>query len=482
MPHAATPSTPWWWPVWQWCSGLAIVAAFLGACYAFVISHEVPRPPPTALERILKAGKITVITRNNAHCYYLYRGQPMGFEYDLAQAFADTLGVQLAIRIADQWDAMIPELLAGKGDLIAASMTITPSRRKQVAFSNGYLTIRQHVIAQRGEWRINSAADLAGRTVDVRRETSYQEQLEGIAAAGVPVVIRLHEDMPTEELIRMVADGEIDLTVADSHIAKLNRRYYPKAVPVLEISEKQSLGWAVSADATDLLTRLNTFFSTIKGNGRFEEIYSRHFSNLEWYDYVDLNTFHRRLRTRLPKYETLIKDASARHGFDWRLIAAQIYQESHFDPYAESHAAAHGLMQLTVNTAQSLGVKDIYDPRQNIAAGVRHLKNLYDHFDKAWGTDRMNIALAAYNVGIGHIEDARNLARRQGLNPNRWASLAKTLPMLRFRKYYRDTKYGYARGTQPIAYIHQIMIFYDILKRRDIEYGQVPAQYPWYGL
>jgi membrane-bound lytic murein transglycosylase F len=472
----------WWWPVWQWLSGLTVTAVFLSACYVFVASYEVPQPPPTVLERILQKGKLTIITRNNAHCYYLYRGEPMGFEYDLARAFADFLGVRLSIRVAHHWEGMIPELMAGNGDLIAASMTITPSRREAVAFSKGYLAIRQHVIAQRGEWTINSTEDLAGRTIDVRRKTSYQEQLEAIAEGGVPLIIRLHEDVPTEELIRMVADGDIDLTVADTHIAQLNRRYYPKAVPVLEISERQELGWAVRMDAVDLLARLNTFFDTIKANGKFSEIYNRHFSNLEWYDYVDLNTFHRRLRTRLPKYQAIIKEVSAEHGFDWRLISAQMYQESHFNPYAESHAGAYGLMQLTVNTADSLGVTDIFDPRQNITAGVRHLRDLYDHFDKAYGTDRMNIALAAYNIGIGHIIDARNLARRQGLDPNRWSSLAKTLPMLRFRKYYRNTKYGYARGTQPIAYIHQIMIFYDILKRRDIQYGQVPAQYPWYGL
>lgn len=483
MPEPAAPYTHRWTTlVWQWVSGIVIVTSFFGICYVFVISERPPPPPPTVLERILKSGKVTVITRNNAHCYYLYRGQPMGFEYDLAKAFADYLGVRLVVRIADQWDGMIPGLLGGSGDVVAASMTITPRRQEQVAFSAGYLTIRQHVIAHRGEWTINSTSDLAGRTIDVRQGTSYQDQLEAITATGIPIVVRLHDDMPTEELIRMVADGEIDLTVADTHIAKLNRRYYPKAVPVLAISEKQQLGWAVRNDAADLLNRVNTFFKIIKENGRFEEIYNRYFSNLEWYDYVDLNTFHRRLRTRLPKYESIIKDVSARYGFDWRLIAAQIYQESHFDPYAQSYANAYGLMQLTMETAESLGVTDVYNPNQNITAGVAHLKSLFDHFDKAWGTDRRNISLAAYNIGIGHIEDARNLARGLGLDPNRWSALVKTLPMLRFRKYYKKAKYGYARGTQPINYIHQIMVFFDILKRQDIQYGHVPSTYTWYGL
>ena len=466
----------------MWVAVVLVVGGCAAAFYWLGKTPDVEPPPISRMEHILRTGKLTVLTRNNANCYYLYRGQPMGFEYDLASRFADYLGVRLEIQLADQWDGMIPSIQNGQGDIIAANMTITPQRQKHVLFSEGYLPVRQHVIGRRSEGDMNTAAALNGRTVHVRRGTSYQERLEELVRQGVDLRIFLHDDMPTEELIRMVASGDIELTAADSHIAKLNRRYYPKAVPVLAISDTQQLGWAVHPDATELRDRINAFFRTIKSDGLFDTIYARYFTNLEWYDYVDLRAFHRRLETRFPKIESLVKDASARHDFDWRLIAAQMYQESHFNPYAESHAGAYGLMQLTRNTANSLGVTDIYNPQQNIYAGVRHLRNLYDHFDKAIGTDRMNIALAAYNVGIGHIEDARDLARGQGLDPNRWASLVKTLPMLRYRKYYRHTRYGYARGYQPIYYIRQIVVFYDILKRRDIQYGQVPLQYPWYGL
>ena len=167
-----------------------------------------------------------------------------------------------------------------------------------------------------------------------------------------------------------------------------------------------------------------------------------------------------------------IKAAAKKHGFDWRLIAAQIYQESHFNPQAKSRAGARGLMQLLPRTARSLNVNDIYNPVENINAGVQHLKKLYDHFESAEGVDRMLITLAAYNIGQGHVRDARRLAIRMNLDPNSWDSLAKTLPLLAYRKYYKNYEYGYCRGNEPVRYIKQIMIYFDILKRQGIEYEE----------
>ncbi|MBC8392567.1 MAG: transglycosylase SLT domain-containing protein, partial [Deltaproteobacteria bacterium] len=200
------------------------------------------------------------------------------------------------------------------------------------------------------------------------------------------------------------------------------------------------------------------------------KIYSRYFKDIDIFDYVDLRTYHRRIKTRLPRYKEVIKEVAERYGFDWRLIAAQIYQESHFNPAAKSHAGAAGLMQLTRKTAESLGVKKIFNPTENIIAGVNHLKNLYDHYDKAKGWERLYIALAAYNIGQGHVWDARRLAEKLNFDPNKWSSLVKTLPMLRYRKYNKNAKYGYCRGTEPVNYVKQILIYYDILKRQGIEY------------
>ena len=452
---------------------LLLVALFIGTCSLYVFLFTPEPPPEPVLDRILRTGKITVLTRNNANCYYLYRDQPRGFEYDLAKAFADYLGVRLEIKIAEKWEGMIPEIQTGEADMIAADLTITAKRLKQVAFSDGYLTIRQQIITNRYHPDSHSPADLAGQTVHIRRGTSYQERLEEMQRSGINVEIKLHVDVPTEELIRQVSEGEIGITIADEHIALLNRRYYPRARIVAPISEKQSVGWAVHQKARKLRRSINRFFIAIKANGKYAEIYDRYFSNLEMFDFVDVRSYHRRLRTRLPSYQPIIEQAAALNNFDWRLIAAQIYQESHFNPAARSHAGAFGLMQLTIQTARSLGVTDILDPLQNIQAGVLHLKMLYDFFHKAPESDRILVALAAYNVGQGHLRDARDLARQLGLDPDRWASLEKTLPLLRYRKYYKNSRYGYCRGTEPVNYIRHIFFYYDILKRSGIKYGPI---------
>ncbi|MEJ2168037.1 MAG: membrane-bound lytic murein transglycosylase MltF [Desulfobacterales bacterium] len=427
------------------------------------------------LHKVLKSGQITVITRNTPHCYYLYRDEPMGFEYELAQEFANFLGVELKIKVAESWEGMIPFLNDGTGGFIAAGMAITPNRRKQVAFSEGYMDIQQQLIANRKNGKIKKLDDLTGKTIHVRRATAYQERLEELQKQGYNFNIQLYNDLPTEELIQQVASGDIGFTVADSNIALLNRRHYPSAIMAHPISDLQHLGWAVHPKARQLRDKINSFFRAIKQNGRFNEIYNKYYGDVEAFDFVDLRAFHRKVKDTLSRYSTFIKAAAKKHGFDWRLIAAQIYQESHLNPSAKSQAGARGLMQLLPSTARSLDVKDIHNPVENINAGVQHLKNLYDRFDQAPESDRLQIALAAYNVGYGHVEDARKLAVRMKLDPNAWESLEKTLPLLRYRKYYQHAQYGYCRGTEPVIYIKQIMIYYDILKRQGIEYGEANA-------
>ena len=227
------------------------------------------------LKKIVKKGELTVITRNNAHCYYSYRDQEMGFEHDLAKAFASYLGVSLSIKIADKWEGMIPSLMNGTGDLIAASMTITPKRNRDVLFSNGYMDIQQHLIVHRDNRSIRSIEDLSGRTIHIRKGTSYQERLETLANRIPNLTIMLHADVPTEEFIRQVAEKEIDITVADNNIALLNRRYYPLAVMVTPVGRKEQLGWAVNPKAGHLRAKINQFLKLIKYNGVYLELFKQ---------------------------------------------------------------------------------------------------------------------------------------------------------------------------------------------------------------
>lgn len=421
------------------------------------------------LHKVLKTGELRIITRYSPHSYYTYRDQPMGFEYDLASEFATFLGVELKVVISDNWDTMVEQLNGGQGAIIAASMPVSAKREKQVAFSNGYMEIQPHLITNRSQRRINRLDQLTDKTVHISANADYMDPLAQIRDGGIDVDVRLNPNQPTEELIRWVAEGTVDYTVAQSHIALLNRRHYPDALTSVPLGEPQWLAWAAAPRAEALLAKMNQFFEQIMEDGRFDQIYARYYGDIHEFDYVDLRTFHRRVNSRLSRYSPFIKEAAKKHGFDWRLIAAQIYQESHLYPWATSTAGAKGLMQLLPSTAESLGVSDIYNPVENIDAGVRHMRNLYNQFKEIEGQDRLLISLAAYNTGIGHLQDAQRLAVKLGLDPNKWVSLSKTLPMLKFRKYYKDAKHGYCRGDEPVAYIKQIQIYYDILKRQGID-------------
>jgi membrane-bound lytic murein transglycosylase F len=446
------------------------ILAVLYFVYPFVRSHQF-----ITLHKILKTGQLNVITSNSAHSYYSYRDQPMGFEFELAKAYAEYLGVRLQLKIVDSWESMTRALKDGSGALLAAGIIITPEREKLVSFSKGYMKIDSHIITHRNNMRINRVEHLAGKSIHITEGSLNHDKLKELRRQHLDLMIVAHQNLSAEELIQKVDAGAIEITIADSHIASLNQQHYPGAAAKGVICDGQQLGWAVNPKAQKLLASINAFFDTIKENGKFDEIYNKYYGQNADFDYVDLRAFHRRLKSRLSRYSPFIKAAAERHDFDWRLIVAQIYQESHLNPWAKSRAGAKGLMQLLPSTAKSLGVKDIYNPVENINAGVQYLKNLYEHFDIAEKEDRLLIALAAYNIGQGHIGDARKLARKLNLDPDRWSSLAKALPMLRYKKYYQKSKYGYCRGNEPVQYIKQIMIYYEILKSQGIEYGVIQA-------
>ena len=231
-----------------------------------------------ALDRIKKSGAITVITRNNAHCYYIYRNQEMGFEYELAKAFADYLGVELEVKVCKSWNELLPSLDKEGGDFVAASVTITSSRLEMADFSNEYLSVQQMVITHKDNLQVNSIDDLEGKTIRVQGQTSYEERLKKLKGNRLDMTIQARHDVSTEEIIEDVAKGRIEITLADSNVALLNRRYYPDIRIAFPIGEPQSLGWAVKKGGGALLDKINTFFDSIKQEGTFDDIYKRYYA------------------------------------------------------------------------------------------------------------------------------------------------------------------------------------------------------------
>lgn len=434
-----------------------LTVVFMGLLFVTSCARE------DALQDVRASGKITVLTRNNAHCYYVYRGEAMGFEYELAEAFSEYLGVDLEV-VTPTWEGLLRGLEEGEGDFVAASMSITRPRLNRVDFSDPYLPVQQYVIVHKDD-HAKTIEDLTGKTICVRRGTTYEVLLKKLMAKGLDIRIKLYDDMPTEELIRMTAEREIDATVADSHIALLNRRYYPDARIAFPLGKSSSIGWAVRKGEKRLLEKINTFFAAIREDGTFDRIYAKYFGNVESFDYVDLKRYYRRLETRLPKYRDTIQNAAEKYGFDWRLIAAMIYQESHFNPRARSYTGVRGIMQVTLDTAREVGIESRLDPEDSILGGVMYLKKSYDKFEGVPEPDRLLMALASYNVGYRHVRDAQRIAKEMDDDPNSWAALKETLPLLCHPKYYKKSQAGYCRGREAVRYVDRIITYYDILKR-----------------
>ncbi|MGD8370530.1 MAG: membrane-bound lytic murein transglycosylase MltF [Syntrophobacterales bacterium] len=427
---------------------------------------------------IIKArGELRVLTRNNATCYYEGPHGLAGFEYDLVKAFADHLGVKLACVVTDNFHDMIPSLLRGDADLIAAGFTITERRMRKVAFGPAYMEVQQQVVGRRGGPAPGEVADLIGQPLWINAGTSYEERLRELKENYPDLSWLPVSGYETEEILEMVWQGIIPLTIADSNIVAVNRRYYPQLVIHFPIEEGQQLAWAMHPQHRHLLTAVENWFYRPETTALLQRLKHHYYGHLEIFDYVDLVKYHSRLQRRLPKYRDHFKSAAAKYNLDWRLVAAQAYQESHWDPKAASFTGVRGIMMLTQKTAKDLGIESRIDPLQSIEGGVRYLAKMHELVgDEVPEPDRTYMALAAYNVGWGHLEDARTLAERLDKNPKRWQDVRDILPLLRQKRYYRTLPHGYARGTEPVRYVDRIKTYYRILVQATEETPSRPSE------
>ncbi len=435
--------------------------------FSVLINKEAKHQTHNSLEKILKTGKIRLITNNSALTFHIYNGKPMGFEYDLALKYAEFLGVDLDI-ITPGWDNLISYLETGKGDFIAAGLTITEKRLKRVDFSIPYLNIQQRLVYHNDKQKIEQLEELANKTIHVRRGTSYHNRLKDLRAEGINLNYILHDNIATEEFIAMVANREIDYTIADSNIAYLNRRYYPDIRVGMSLQQKESHGWAIKKKDIELQKSINEFLAEAETNGTLNRLYNKYFDNISEFDFYDIKMFHKRIYKLLPKYKDIIIKQAEKYSLDWKIIAAVTYQESHFQPFARSYTNVMGLMQVTMNTAQEMGISNRSDPYQSIMAGSKYLHKLYNRFtDIKDNYNRLIFSIASYNIGYYHLRDAQVITELKGLDKNDWHSIKKVLPLLTKQKYYKATKYGYARGFETVNYVTKILTYYDILKQKE---------------
>jgi membrane-bound lytic murein transglycosylase F len=412
---------------------------------------------------------LRVVTRNNAASYFLWRGELLGFEYEMAKAFAKEHRLRLEVLVAPSWERMLPMLLEGEADIAAAFLTPSDNRRALgVQFSRPYSTASEVVVTRSDDERLQSLEDLAGRVFTVRESSSYWQTLAPLAQQYGFTLRAAPEDEETETIIARVADGEYDLTLADSNIIDIELTWRSDVRAAMPIGDPIHHGWAVRAQNTELLTAVNRYLKKQYRSAFYNLTYAKYFtseSRIRQHkeERVDLNA-----EGEFSPYDDIVKRYAEQYGFDWRLLVAQMYQESRFDPQARSWAGAHGLMQVLPRTAKQMGFEgDLSDPEHGIHAGIKYLAWMRERFDPELPVlDRMWLTLAAYNAGREHLRDARVLARRMGWKSNRWfGNVEQAMLLLSKKKYARKARFGYVRGHEPVNYVREIKLRYDAYVR-----------------
>ena len=424
------------------------------------------------LDQIIKRKELVVLTTNQPTTYYIDRDEnPTGPEYDMTRSFAQSLGVATRYIEFDSTEAVIDALRKGEGDIAAAGLTITSERKAEFDFGPVYMDVSEYLVCHRDAGFVDDIEDLKGLEIVIPTATSYADtlnkQFPGIDWS-------LDDNLLTPRLLEKVRSKEIECTISDSTIFDISRRYYPEISVKYTLHKGSQLAWMYAKNNPRLASAINKWFTEYQDSGAYAQKIEKYYGHIDVFDYVDIQKFKRRIKNRLPKYKDMFIKAAKKNGISPALLAAQSYQESHWNPKAKSPTGVRGIMMLTQPVAKSLGVTSRLDAKQNIYAGAKYhakMKKMFD--DNVTEPDRSWMALAAYNVGRGHFRDAQGLARKLGKNPNLWIDMKEVLPLLSEKEYYKDLTYGYARGNEPVQYVTRIRDYDDIL----VQYftAQAPA-------
>jgi membrane-bound lytic murein transglycosylase F len=423
--------------------------------------------PPSLLRQILDQGELRVVTRNSPDASYLGNQGPEGPAYDLASRFAEHLGVPLRLYTVRTRDEAVAEVAAGRAHLAAAGLSTGISLPRGAQFGPGYQRVREHLVYRRRAARPANVVNAARGQIEVATGSAHQRTLEELRLRHPELAWIERDDSDTEEILADVSEGEVQYTLASSTEFALNRSVHPELAIALDLSPERALAWVIGTAGHDssLLDRVNAFFVLARREGLIAALLERYYGEDKRFDYLFSRNFMEHLETRLPRYLGWFQEAAQAHSLDWRLLAAMGYQESKWDPAAVSGAGARGLMQMTDETAQRVRAGDRHDPRASIFGGAKYLALLRRTIPRRiQEPDRTWLAVAAYNVGIGHLEDARILAQAQGRNPDSWDEVRQFLPLLSQERWYTQTKRGYARGWEPVRYVDNVQSYLNILQ------------------
>lgn len=418
-----------------------------------------------SLERVLRSGELVVATRNGPTSYYIGpEGEPMGFEYELTRRFAEHLGVRLRVREIDRLDGLLEAVRHGRADLAGAGLTVTDERSRRVAFGPAYQLVHDQVVYRAGQPRPRDPGDLAGGRLRVLEGSSHEDRLRRLAADLPELTWDSLSGASIEPLFEQIARGEIDYAIADSTMVDMHRRYYPEIRPAFSLGEPQPLAWAFAPHDVRLRQAAADFLQGLESDGTLAAMREQHYGHIRDFDFVGVHTFLDHVDRRLPTLRPLFEEAALESGVDWRMLAAIGYQESHWNRHAVSPTGVRGVMMLTQQTAEQLGIGDRLDPRDSVLGGARYFSDLRSRLpERIRDPDRTWFALAAYNIGLGHLEDARVITETRGGNPDNWLEVKENLPLLADKRWYSRVRYGYARGREPVQYVENIRSYYDIL-------------------
>lgn len=425
-----------------------------------------------SLDHILENGELRVISRNGPTTFYQDKNGPTGFEFALASLLAEDLGVSLQMEPSFKLAEIFNTLQREEADLAAAGLTLTGQRETSYPHSAPYYRLKPQVIYKAGNYRPRSLADLEEMTILVMAGSSHASSLRALQRGGAEQIQWEEvEEADSMELLELVNKGYAQLAILDSNEFTVQQALYPRLKVAFDLGQEQELAWFLppKRDNTRLLQHIDGFFARLDEDGTMERLREVHFGHTRGITRMGSHTFNRNMRKTLPDYQLLIQQVAAEYQLDWHLLAAIAYQESHWNPLATSPTGVRGMMMLTLPTARELGVNNRLDPLQSLRGGARYLKNIKRRLpQRIEEPDLTWFALAAYNIGMGHLEDARIITQHHGGNPDVWVDVMAHLPYLQKSKYYEKARYGYARGSEPVTYVQNIRHYYSILQWQDI--------------
>ncbi len=434
------------------------------------------------LDTILSQGKLIAITNYSSTDYFIYRGQPMGYQYNLVSRFAKFLHVDLEMRIEKDLVKSFQYLDSGKVDLMAMGLTETTERKSKLRFTKPIMFTRQVLVQRKPKGYqkmrtrdeieshlLRNPLNLAKKTVYVHRGTVFVNRLKALMNEIADTIYIVEDNRETEQLIAAVANGEINYTVADEHVALVDAAFYNNIDTKTFISFPQKIAWAVRIDQKRLADTINYWLDRFYKTLDSRLLYNKYFKNLSSRKRVNKSLYNSYGKGHLSPYDDIIKKASQQIGWDWRLLASLIYQESEFKPGVVSWVGARGLMQLMPDVMEKYGIDSTSSPEEQIIAGTKYLKALFKQLppEITDSVERIKFVLAAYNTGMGHVFDARRLAAKYGKNPNRWTDNTDYFILhLSEKKYYNDpvVRNGYVRGKETYNFVVEIWQRYKIYK------------------